>query len=125
MTITVFADQVFPEKGARGIQITFRDTDGKLVVPTSISWTLTTAPRAHRDAAAVINGRESVGVTPASTVTIVLSGDDLAILPGERAKRLASRLLIIKFTYDSTDLGNGITDHTEYAFDVQNFHAVS
>ena len=124
MPVTTYASEAFPEKGIRGIQIDFMDTDGSPVVPTAISWTLTTEPRAHRIGSEIINSRENVSVTPASSITIVLSGDDLQILDDEIAKRTAKRLLTVQWTYDSALLGDAVTDYFQYGFSIQNFHAV-
>ena len=60
------------DKSFYGVQVSFTDTDGTAVTPSSITWTLTDSD------GTVINSREDVAVaTPASTITIVLSGDDL------------------------------------------------
>lgn len=70
----------------------FTDAAGDSVVPSAITWTLT-----DRDGT-VINSREDVAVaTPAASIDIVLSGDDLKYSDG------AKRILTIEATYDSDE----------------------
>ena len=92
----------FDEKSAGVITVVFKDEDGDAVIPTSILWTLTTA-----NGATVINSREQVSIAvPAASIEILLSGDDLALLPTEQGSRI-TRTLIIEAVYDS-DLGTDI-----------------
>lgn len=94
--------------------VSFTDEDDAAVTPNSITWSL------YNDQGTVINSREDVSVTPDSTVTIVLYGDDL--------KRTGStdrgiRRLSIYAEYDST-LGNGLPITAEHEFRVADFVGV-
>lgn len=69
----------------------FTDEDGDAVTPTAIVWSLT-----DEDGTA-INARTDVAVAvPASTINIVLSGDDLKHSDG------SVRVLTVEALYDST-----------------------
>ena len=98
------------EEGSYTIPITFYSAvTGEAVTPTSVTWSLRTT------SGVVINERNQVSVTPASSVTILLDGDDLA-LTGASDNR--ARRLTIEATYNST-LGNGLhlTDEVEFQID--------
>ena len=80
------------------VQAAFTNEDGDAVTPDSIAWTLTDA------AGRVVNSREDVAVgTPASTIHIVLSGDDL-LFDGYVGQM---RVLTVEATYTSA-LGSGL-----------------
>lgn len=83
------------EESTYVVVATFLDENGDAVVPNSVSWTLT------NQTGSVINSRTHVSETPASSVNIVLFGDDLKVLDG------LSRLLTIEAEYDSS-LGSGL-----------------
>ncbi len=92
----------FPRK------ITFQTVDGIAVIPSAITWTLSD------EDGTIINSRnqEPVG-TPASTITIMLSGDDLAIITPTKLKRI----LTIEATYDP---GTGAVPlNDEYPFRIR------
>jgi hypothetical protein len=94
------------EESTYVVVATFKDEDGALVTPQTITWTLTDL---H---GTIINNRKDVAVaSPASAVNIVLSGSDLST---QRASS-AERLLAIEATYDS-DLGNGLPLCSEVKF---------
>lgn len=98
------------EEGSYTVTFTFYSAvTGETVTPTAIAWSLCTT------SGVVINGRNQVSITPASSVTILLDGDDLALIDASdnRARRLT-----IEATYDST-LGNGLhlTDEVEFQID--------
>ena len=73
----------------------FKDEDGDLVVPNAgtVIWTLT-----DKDGT-VINSREDVAETSASTVNIVLSGDDLTLIDQDCLEE--ERRVTIQAEYDS------------------------
>lgn len=82
------------EKSTLIVTAAFADEDGGDVIPSSITWTLTDS------AGIVINSREDVEVaSPAASVDIVLSGDDLALQTGESGSVL--RVLTVESIYDS------------------------
>lgn len=80
------------------VKIQFYDEENTPVIPETFFWTLT------RGNGAVINDRENISrVVAATEETLLLSGDDLAIFPGDDYQRI----LTIHGTYYST-LGEDI-----------------
>jgi hypothetical protein len=105
-----------PEEGTYVITRTFRDEAGTAVTPNAgLNWTLTDT------AGNVVNSRSAVAITPASSVNIVLSGDDLALSSTYAGRR---RVLIIEGTYNST-FGNNLPLKLECRFDIQDFVKVT
>ena len=85
------ASEKVPEEGSAVFTAAFTDEDGAAVVPNSgLTWTLTDA------SGNVINSRSAVALTSASSVTIKLSGNDLAI-----GSNGTERHLLIQGTYAS------------------------
>ena len=119
MAVTTFADEVFPEEGTRVISCSFTDEDGNAVTPDSIAWTLTKRKKYQGDTASIINSREGVSETPASTIYIVLTGDDLALLTAEAEEAFVERVLSVSYVYDST-YGNNLTNKAQYVFRIEN-----
>ena len=68
----------------------FTNEDGEPVIPESVSWTLTDTD------GRVINSREDVSESAASTINIVLTGDDLAISGSY------TRIVTVDAVYSST-----------------------
>lgn len=91
----------------------FTDETGAAVIPGTVTWTLTDI------AGAVINSRENVSATAGGTVTILLSGNDLAINGNG-----LGRIVTIATTYDS-DNGTGLTGREQIKFDLEDYVAVS
>jgi len=109
------ADIEFDEESSGSIVVEFEDRDGDDVIPTSIKWTLTTT-----DGVTIINEREQEDVeTPAASIEILLSGDDLALLTVEVSDRTVARKLTIEAVYDS-DLGDDLPLNSEKSFSVRN-----
>lgn len=82
----------------------FTDEEGTAVTPNAgLTWSLRSA------AGSIINSRSDVAITAASTITIVLSGDDLKYSDGN------TRYLTIEGTYNST-LGNNLSVKDEVSF---------
>lgn len=96
------------EEGTYIITASFTDEDGEAVVPDAVAWTLTDR------LGNVINDREDVVFTPATSVEIVLTGDDLAI-----GTRGSLRIVTIEGTYDS-DAGSGLHLKDEVRFQIDN-----
>lgn len=95
----------------------FTDEDGNDAVPDTITWTLTDI------AGNVINSRAAVSYnSPASSVDIVLSGDDLALQAGETGNVV--RVLTIEATYDS-DAGSDLPLKDTATFLIKNIEAVT
>lgn len=97
------------------ITVSFTDENGDPVVPNSgLSWTLTDQN------GTVVNGRTAVALSPATSVTIVLSGNDLAVPAG---KSRIIQLLAIAGTYTS-DLGANLPLLEEVEFEVRGLTAL-
>jgi len=103
------------EKSTLVITASFTDEAGSAVTPDSIAWTLTNDGGRN-----IINRREDVSATPASSVNIVLSGDDLALSNDADA----TRRLTIEATYTST-YGSGLPLKESVSFTVSNINAVT
>ena len=73
------------------VTASFTDEDGDPVAPNSVTWTLTDSD------GDVVNGRLAVVVTPASSVNVVLYGDDLEASPPDGGYLLFT----VEATYDS------------------------
>lgn len=126
MSTIIDHNEVFPEEGTRGIEITFKDSNGDAVVPNSVEWSLTTAP-SLRDEGEVINGRDAVNFDSEdldTTILIVVSGDDLAIRAEEQSDRYVRRALLVEYNYDDPKLGNNTKDSIQYLFRIENFYNI-
>lgn len=88
-------DNILNEKSTGVITAEFTDEDGADLVPSSVVWSLTDA------AGSVINSRDQVSITPASTINIVLSGNDLAISGGFDGTA-EERRVTVEAVYNST-----------------------
>lgn len=98
------------ERSTFPIAVTFRDENGDTMTPNAgLTWSL------YDTAGNVINSREDVSITPAATVTIVLSGADLALTQSANAWRH----LIVEGTFDS-DIGSGLPIRDEIRFKIVN-----
>lgn len=103
------------EKSTYIITASFYDESETLVTPNSgLTWKLTD------ENGTVINSRSSVALTSASTVNIVLSGDDLAL---GNAARSGKRYVTITGTYDSS-LGSGLYIKEQVEFEIDNLVSV-
>lgn len=94
------------EKSTIVYTVSFTNEDGASVVPNTVVWTLSDS------SGAIINGRQDVSVTPAASVDIVLTGDDLEINSSD-----LSRNLTIEADYDSA-AGTGLALNSEYSFNI-------
>lgn len=101
------------ERSTVALVASFRDEANQLVTPTAITWTLTDGD------GNVVNERASVDVAPASQVTVVLSGDDLAMSAGDDGRRQ----VVIRATYDGT-LGDALPIVGVLEFTVRNVPGV-
>ena len=102
------------EKSTYIVTCTFTDEAGDSLVPETVAWTLTDG------FGTVINDREAVSETPAATVNIVLSGDDLAIISGMTNKRI----LTIQATYNSA-YGTGLPLNARATFTIEDLVKIS
>lgn len=94
------------EESTGTFQVTFRDEQNALTVPTDVAWTLSDS------LGNIINSKKQVPVTPASSVLIVVSGDDLALVDDTDN---GERRLLIEWTYDSLS-GSGLPGKEEVRF---------
>lgn len=115
MAIT-FLEEYFPEEGAGGVRVNFTDTNGTAVAPNTLTWSLLD-PNGN-----ILNSREDVTITPAASVVIILTGDDLAFLAGESGNAL--RFLLLKGTYHSSTLGNDVPLRAQCGLYISDFVGV-
>jgi hypothetical protein len=122
---TTISSTILAEKGTGIIQVVFTDEDGTSVTPNAgtIKWTLTDNPLTG-DTATVINSRTLVDITSASTINIVLEGDDLALQSGETNELFVQRVLSIQYQYDSVVQSN-LDDKAEHIFKIENLKYVT
>jgi len=100
------------------ITAAFTDEEGDAVIPTEATWTLT------NDDGDVVDTRERIAITPASSVNVVLKGDNLQILSEESGDRFATRRFLIEALYSSS-LGTGLPLKDSCTFPVRNLKYVS
>ena len=72
----------------------FTDEDAAVVIPDSVKWSLLNPSTGD-----IINSKEDESETPAASVDIVLSGDDLVFLTKESNQ--AVREVVVNAVYDS------------------------
>jgi hypothetical protein len=85
------------DKGTIIIPVAFLDEDNVAMIPVSITWTL------RDEDGDIVNGRDAVVVTPASTINIVLSNADLVY-----EAPTSQRILRVDAIYNGA-YGNGLT----------------
>jgi len=111
-------DEYAEEKDTYGITISFLDGNSSGVTPNAgLSWSLVNG------SGTTINNRDAIVITPASSVLIVLSGNDLQFLSGESTG--VKRRLHIAGTYDSTIFGSGVSLNKEVQFVLKDSSAIS
>lgn len=111
MPTTLTADAI--EQSTYVITASFTDEDGAAVTPNAgLKWHLTDKNGTH------INSRQDVTITPASTITILLKGADLAIDEDK-----TTRYLTIEGTYDSS-LGSALPIKEQVQFDIIGLKAI-
>ena len=89
------------------LEVTCTDSAGSTVVPGSGTWTMT------NEDGDVVNSREDVELSVATTMTIVLSGDDIAFADGRK------RVITFSITY-SSDEGSNLPLREEVWFEITN-----
>ena len=100
------------------VTMNFFDEDDEPVAPASAYWTLSDSN------GAIINSREDVELSGlASEMSVVLSGDDLA-LTTRFTGNAEERVFTIKATYNS-DLGVGLPLNDQLSFPVYNLNYVT
>ncbi len=106
------AEEAF-ESSTYVISVSFYDENDEVVTPKTFQWSLTETD------GTIVNSRSDVVETPASTVNIVLSGDDLAITDNSPTIRLVA----LEATYDS-DFGTDLPLNEDYQFLINNIRAI-
>jgi len=101
------------EGGTYVISAQFSDELGVTMVPTTVTWTLLDMD------GDVINSRSDVSATAATTINIVLSGNDLAMEDNDSGKRL----VLVEATYTSS-YGAGLPLKKEYPFTIDRLTGV-
>jgi hypothetical protein len=105
------------EEGTVFITCTFKDEEGNLVAPITLTYTLSD------EEGRILNDKEDEEVvSPESVEIITVTGDDLVILDTDYATE-AQRIITIKATYNS-DLGNGLSLTGSARFPVEKLIAV-
>ena len=112
MAATVLSNAI--EQSTYIVAVTFSDEDGSSLVPETVTWTLTDTK------GTVVNDREDVSITPAATVNIVLSADDLAVIDGMTNKRIVT----VEATYNSA-YGTGLPLNARATFTIEDLVKIS
>lgn len=113
MTVETIGPNV-REKGTAVFTIAFTDETDAAVTPSAITWTLTDLD------GNIVNSRNAVAVgTPANSIVIVLSGNDLII--GAHGTK---RQLLVQATYDS-DAGSDLPNNQAINFVITDLVAVT
>jgi hypothetical protein len=88
--------------------VSFVDEAGSAMVPATALWSL------RDNTGAVVNSRSNVALTPATAMSVVLSGSDLVYEPNSHSLRT----LTVTGTYDGA-YGNNLPIAEEYSFNVR------
>lgn len=110
----IHLEELANERSTYAVRVSFFDENGAALTPTAVTWTLSDA------VGNIVNSREDVAISPASAITIVLSGADLAITD---AYYETTRKLLIEATYTSS-LGAGLPFKDEITFSIADFTEV-
>lgn len=106
------------EKSSAFITITFKDRTDQLVTPTAAIWSLTNS------AGTAINSRSEIAIgSLATSVEVVISGDDLAISDGFTGNS-EKRIFTVEAVYDS-DIANDLPLKESLVFYVDNLVAIT
>ncbi len=114
--MTIRLTEKVNEESTAILRVTFTDSDGNAVIPQSATWTLS-----DRDNE-VVNGKSDVTISQlASTVDILLKGDDLKLpFPRERVRRV-----LVKAIYDSSTYGNDLPFNEEFEFTITDLRSLN
>jgi hypothetical protein len=100
------------EESTYVVTAAFTNEDGDPVIPSTVVWTLSDID------GTIINSRENVAETPATTVNIVLTGDDLAVSGSY------TRIVTVIALYNS-DYGTGLSLKAAASFNLENLVVVT
>ncbi len=92
----------------------FTDDSGVAMTPLTLTWSLTDLD------GTIINSRNKVTATVATSYDVVLSGDDLALSAGDSG----NRRLLMEGTYTSS-AGTGLPFRKTYQFAIENLVGVT
>lgn len=104
------------EQSTYAIDVSFTDENGVPLTPNSgLTWSLVDT------LGVIVNSRQDVAIAAASTITVVLSGNDLAL-----SSTLLStwRKLLVEGTYNSS-LGSNLPLRQEVTFNIEPLAGVS
>ncbi len=101
------------ERSTIAVTASFRDENDELITPTGITWSLTDGD------GNVVNSRDAVVISPDNMVTIVLTGDDMALTAGDDGRRQ----VVVRAVY-SGDLGSGLPIVGIIEFTIRNIPGV-
>jgi len=113
MSITILAKEA-REESTYAITVEFYDENGEAVTPNAgtVTWSL-------KDTFGnIINNRDQEVISEASSVQVVLSGDDLALQDGETGNTIKRRFQIEAVF--NTDLGNNLPFKDACQFNIRN-----
>ena len=114
MPVEIKTDEAYAiEKSHCAFDVSFTDEDDQDLTPDSVTWALT-----KTDGTSIATGSE----TPAATVTVLLTGDHLAIT--EADVEAVNRILTIEAVVDS-NLGNDLPLKDQVTFPIKALVAVS
>lgn len=103
------------ERSTLALVASFHDEADELITPSAIVWSLTDGD------GNVLNERDELPVTPtANTITIVLSGDDLAMPAGDDGRRQ----VVIRAVYDG-NLGDDLPITGLIEFTIRNVPGIA
>ena len=105
-TITELTVQATNE-GTYIVTGTYKDEAGDAVTPQTMTWSLTD------ENGKVINSRDATSITPSTSNSVVLSGDDI-----NKDKGGIHRVFIFDGTYNSVTYGNGLVLRGQASFDI-------
>ena len=111
---TTFTTPIPNEKGTAVLGVAFTDEDDSAVTPSTITWTLTDIN------GTIINNRDAESITPASSINIVMSGDDLALDAGVGD----TRIVTVEWVYTSS-YGVGLPGKDQAKFSIKDLVAVT
>ena len=108
------------EQSTFAIVVGFTDEEGAALTPNAgLTWSLYKKV-GQPSVETVVNDRQNVAITSAAEMTIVLSGDDLALVANESK----TRYLLVEGTYDS-DLGTNLPIKEQVVFGIVNLVGVT
>ena len=102
------------EQSTYPVLVRCEDEQGSAVVPNEAFWSLMKLD------GEIVNGRDRIPLTPSFEMTVLMTGDDLAVEDGETRKRT----LLIEGTYDS-DMGNDLPIRDSARFRIKDLKGVA